>query len=82
MYAGYGLVKIPENDPQLAKLHSKAITASTTLAIIPHNKNYVINQDFSNDSVESWTIEKNQVLANYQENQLSPKQFLDILTTI
>jgi len=48
-----------ENDWKSAKvINSKAITASTTLAITPDNKQYVINQDFSNDSAKTWTIER------------------------
>ena len=110
LYADYGLVKIPVNDPTSAKLvkitnagytgfdgmiinakgnivgitnngkasggnvfmelegnkdwtsakvaNFKPITASTTVAITQNNENYVINQDFSNDSAKNWTIEK------------------------
>ncbi len=110
LYADYGLVKIPVNDPKSAKLvdfsnsgykgfdgmfinakgnvvgvtnngktpggnvfmelsgknnwksakviNSKAITASTTVAVTPDNMQYVINQDFSNDSAKNWTIER------------------------
>ncbi len=110
LYADYGLVKIPVDDPKSAKIvkisnsgytgfdgmvlnakgnvvgvtnngktpggnvfielsgkndwktaeviNSKAITASTTVAVSPDNKQYVINQDFSNDSQKNWTIER------------------------
>ena len=110
LYADYGLVKIPVNDPKAAKIvaisnsgftgfdgmvltakgtvigvtnngispggntlielsgqkgwesakvvNSKAITASTTAAVTPDNKNYVINQDFSSSTAENWTIER------------------------
>ncbi len=39
-------------------INSKEITPSTTVAITPDNKNYVINQDFSNSTPETWTIER------------------------
>ena len=39
-------------------INSKAITASTTVAVRPDNKHYVINQDFSNNFAETWTIER------------------------
>ena len=39
-------------------IKSKAITASTTIAITPENKNYVINQDFTNNFKKSWNIEQ------------------------
>lgn len=39
-------------------VNSKAITTSTTVAITPQKINYVINQDFSSNSAESWTIER------------------------
>jgi sugar lactone lactonase YvrE len=110
LYADYGLVKIPVNDPKSAKviefsnsgytgfdgmfintkgnvvgitnngtspggnmlielsgkndwksakvINAKAITASTTVAVTLENKQYVINQDFSNDSAKTWTIEQ------------------------
>ena len=109
LYANYGLVKIPVDDPAAAKvvniesgftgfdgmviidngnvvgvtnngtspggnvlielagqngwesakvIHSKAITASTTVAVTPSNMNYVINQDFSSNTAEIWTIER------------------------
>jgi len=48
-----------KNNWKSAKVvNSKAITASTTLAVTPDNKQYVINQDFSNDSAKTWTIER------------------------
>ena len=37
---------------------SKVITASTTVAVTPENKNYVINQDFLNPMAKNWTIER------------------------
>jgi sugar lactone lactonase YvrE len=39
-------------------INSKDITASTTVAITPDNKQYVINQDFSNNLQETWTIKQ------------------------
>ncbi len=39
-------------------VNSKAITASTTIAVTPENKYYVINQDFSSDTLQNWTIER------------------------
>jgi sugar lactone lactonase YvrE len=39
-------------------VHTKAISASTTVAITPTNINYVINQDFMSGSAETWTIEQ------------------------
>ncbi|MCK5812933.1 MAG: hypothetical protein KAH03_01690, partial [Cocleimonas sp.] len=110
LYADYGLVKIPVNDPQSAKIvkftntgftgfdgmvfnakgnvvgvtnngktpggnllmelsskndwesatviNTKAIPASTTVAITPDNQQFVLNQDFSNDSAKNWTVKK------------------------
>jgi len=109
LYSGYGLVKIPLDNPKLATavsisdskfsgfdgmvinadgntigvtnnqktpggnmlielsgknnwqsatvINSKTMTPSTTVAVTPDNKNYVINQDFSNGSSKTWTIE-------------------------
>jgi len=37
--------------------NTKGITKSTTVAITPENKKYVINQDFSNSSSLEWVIE-------------------------
>ena len=37
-------------------IKTKAITASTTVAITPDNKNYVIHQDFSDNFAKTWTI--------------------------
>jgi len=37
-------------------INSKAITASTTVAITPDNQNYVIHQDFSDNFAKKWTI--------------------------
>jgi sugar lactone lactonase YvrE len=110
LYADYGLVKIPTNDPKSAQvvsisndgftgfdgmvltsegtvigvtndgkmpggntlielssengwesatvINTKAIKASTTVAITPEKHNYVINQDFQNSNATSWTIER------------------------
>ena len=38
-------------------INSKEINASTTVAIIPNNKYYVINQNFMSSTKETWTIE-------------------------
>jgi lipopolysaccharide export system protein LptA len=38
-------------------INSKDITASTTVAVTPDYKYYVINQDFSNNFKEIWTIQ-------------------------
>ncbi len=110
LYADYGLVKIPINNPASAKLvkisnasytgfdgmvmnskgnvvgvtnngktpggnmllelsstdswqsakviNTKAISPSTTLALTPDNKHFVINQDFTNNLKKIWTIEQ------------------------
>lgn len=109
LYADYGLVKIPVNDPASAKLvsvsdgftgfdgmvlkengniigvtnngtspggntlielssnddwksakviNSKTIPASTTVAVTPDNKIFVINQDFTKPMKEEWIIER------------------------
>ena len=39
-------------------VNSKAIKESTTVAITPENKYFVINQDFSDDSATTWIIEQ------------------------
>lgn len=39
-------------------INSKEITASTTVALTPNGKNFVINQDFTNNVKKSWRIEK------------------------
>jgi len=39
-------------------INSKAIPASTTVAVTPNNNNYVINQDFTKPMKEDWTIQK------------------------
>lgn len=39
-------------------VNSKSITASTTVAITPDSKQYVINQDFTRNLAEDWTIER------------------------
>lgn len=38
--------------------NSESITVSTTVAVTPEDKYYVINQDFSNGLKETWTIEQ------------------------
>ena len=110
LYADYGLIKIPLNNPKLALvinisdskfsgfdgmvindkgnvigvtndgtspggnllielssknawqsaevINAKGIRASTTVAITPNYKHYVINQDFSSNNTETWTIEQ------------------------
>ncbi len=48
-----------KNDWESAEvIHSKNMTASTTVAVTPENDHYVINQDFSNDFAKTWTIER------------------------
>ena len=39
-------------------INSKDITPSTTVAVTPDNKHYVINQDFSNELQKTWRIEQ------------------------
>jgi sugar lactone lactonase YvrE len=39
-------------------INFKAIKASTTLAITPDNRNFVINQDFSDNFSKNWKIEE------------------------
>lgn len=39
-------------------VNSKDIAPSTTVAVTPDNKYYVINQDFTDNNKESWTIER------------------------
>ncbi len=57
---GNRLLELSSNDDWKSAdvVNSKAITASTTVAVTPNNLNYVINQDFTNGSAESWTIER------------------------
>ncbi|HHB51426.1 MAG TPA: hypothetical protein ENK75_00035 [Saprospiraceae bacterium] len=57
---GNSLIELSSDDNwKSAKLiSSKSIPASTTVAITPNNKNYVINQDFSKPMKEDWTIEQ------------------------
>jgi sugar lactone lactonase YvrE len=38
--------------------HAKGIKASTTVAVTPENKQYVIHQDFTNNFAKEWTIER------------------------
>ena len=48
-----------KNDWKSAKvINYKNITASTTVAVTPDNKHYVINQDFSNKLQKKWRIEQ------------------------
>jgi len=39
-------------------INSKDITTSTTVALTPDNKNYVINQNFADSLAKTWTIEQ------------------------
>ncbi len=39
-------------------VNSKSIPASTTVAVTPSNKYYVINQDFTQPMKEDWTVEQ------------------------
>jgi len=57
---GNTLIELSSNDSwKSAKIiNSKTITASTTVAVTPNNKNYVINQDFTKPMKEDWTIEQ------------------------
>ncbi len=57
---GNRLLELSSNDDWKSAdvVNSKAITASTTVAVTPNNLNYVINQDFTNGSAESWIIER------------------------
>ena len=48
-----------ENNWQSAKvINSKDITTSTTVAITPENKKFVINQDFMHNFSKTWMIEQ------------------------
>lgn len=48
-----------KNDWKSAEVvHAKGITASTTVALTEDDKNYIINQDFSDNFKKSWTIEE------------------------
>jgi len=57
---GNTLIELSSNDDwKSAKvIHSKTISASTTVAITPSNENYVINQDFTQPMKKDWTIEQ------------------------
>jgi hypothetical protein len=57
---GNTLIELSSNDNwKSAKVtNSKAIPASTTVAVTPNNKNYVINQDFTKPMKEDWSIEQ------------------------
>jgi len=57
---GNTLIELSSNDNwKTAKvINSKTIPASTTVAITPNNKNYVINQDFTKPMKEDWTIQQ------------------------
>jgi sugar lactone lactonase YvrE len=39
-------------------VNSKSINGSTTVAVTPESRNYVINQDFSNGAATTWIIEQ------------------------
>lgn len=48
-----------KNDWESAEvINAKGITSSTTVAVTPDNKYYVINQDFLSNFSETWTIER------------------------
>ena len=50
---------VGERDWRSAKVKSaKAITTSTTVAVTPDNRYFVINQDFSSNQGKTWTIER------------------------
>lgn len=57
---GNTLIEVSSNDGwKTAEIvHSKAIPASTTVAVTAENMNYVINQDFQRNMAEDWTIER------------------------
>lgn len=57
---GNTLIELSSNDNwKSAKvIKSKSIPASTTVAVTPNNKYYVINQDFTKPMKEDWTIEQ------------------------
>ncbi len=57
---GNTLIELSSNDNwKSAKVtNSKTIPASTTVAVTPKNKNYVINQDFTKPMKEDWIIEQ------------------------
>lgn len=60
MPGGNTLIEISSQDnwDSAKVINSKAITASTTVAITPEMENYVINQDFTNQAPENWKIER------------------------
>lgn len=57
---GNTLIEISSNNNwKSAKvINSKSIQASTTVTVTPSNKNYVINQDFTQPMKEDWAIEQ------------------------
>jgi len=57
---GNSLIELKSNDnwKTAEVINSKSIKGSTTVAITPENKNYIINQDFTNESKDNWTIEQ------------------------
>ena len=57
---GNTLIELSSNDNwKSAKvINSKTIPASTTVAVTPDNKNFVINQDFTKPMKENWTIQQ------------------------
>lgn len=60
MPGGNSLIELSgEKDWSTAKvINSKSITPSTTVTITPEHKNYVINQDFTNNFSKTWRIER------------------------
>ena len=60
MPGGNTLIEISSQDnwESAMVVKSKAITASTTVAITSDGENYVINQDFTNRTPENWKIER------------------------
>jgi sugar lactone lactonase YvrE len=57
---GNTLIELSSNDNwKTAKvISSKTIPASTTVAVTPNDKSYVINQDFTKPMKETWTIQQ------------------------
>jgi len=57
---GNTLIELSSNDNwKSAKvINSKTISASTTVAVTPNNKYYVLNQDFTKPMKEDWVIEQ------------------------
>lgn len=57
---GNTLVELSSNDnwKSASVINSKSIPASTTVAVTPDNKNFIINQDFTKPMKEDWTIQQ------------------------